>query len=212
MSLFLGKIHYWLFNKILWFEGLEEKIIKVAEKQGLNVDKLKDEISLKYGEKLQNKNLEEIIDTGNIHGWLQSKIHSAEGRTAMWTATILDKDSKYFEDLENVYKDQGVEAAKEVKSNGNITSAKEIYNSINDYILDGMPCDRANEVITLEDELVQWKRRICVHKDIWEKENINVDIFYSLRGLWINAFVNELNNNFEYKESNGQMYSIEIKK
>ena len=130
----------------------------------------------------------------------------------MWTATILDKDSKYFEDLENVYKDQGVEAAKEVKSNGNITSAKEIYNSINDYILDGMPCDRANEVITLEDELVQWKRRICVHKDIWEKENINVDIFYSLRGLWINAFVNELNNNFEYKESNGQMYSIEIKK
>ena len=28
MSLFLGKIHYWLFNKILWFENLEEEIIK----------------------------------------------------------------------------------------------------------------------------------------------------------------------------------------
>ena len=27
MSLFLGKIHYWLFNKILWFENLEEEII-----------------------------------------------------------------------------------------------------------------------------------------------------------------------------------------
>ena len=28
MSLFLGKIHYWLFNKILWFENLEEEINK----------------------------------------------------------------------------------------------------------------------------------------------------------------------------------------
>ena len=30
MSLFLGKIHYWLFNKVLWFEGLEDEIIQFA--------------------------------------------------------------------------------------------------------------------------------------------------------------------------------------
>ena len=29
MSLFLGKIHYWLFNKILWFEKLEDEIIEI---------------------------------------------------------------------------------------------------------------------------------------------------------------------------------------
>lgn len=31
MSLFLGKIHYWLFNKITWFENLEKEVVKLAE-------------------------------------------------------------------------------------------------------------------------------------------------------------------------------------
>lgn len=74
MSLFLGKIHFWLFNKVLWFEGLEDEIIKLAQEEGLNVKKLSVEINNKYGQKTENKNLEEIIDTSNIHGWLQNKI------------------------------------------------------------------------------------------------------------------------------------------
>lgn len=67
MSLFLGKIHFWLFNKVLWFEGLEDEIIKLAQEEGLNVKKLSVEINNKYGQKTENKNLEEIIDTSNIH-------------------------------------------------------------------------------------------------------------------------------------------------
>ncbi|MFZ2680191.1 MAG: hypothetical protein WAX72_06900, partial [Clostridium sp.] len=70
MSLFLGKIHFWLFNKVLWFEGLEDEIIKLAQEEGLNVEVLSAEINAKYGQKTENKNLEEIIDTSNIHGWL----------------------------------------------------------------------------------------------------------------------------------------------
>ena len=31
MSLFLGKIHYWLFNKVLWFQGLEDEIIEFGK-------------------------------------------------------------------------------------------------------------------------------------------------------------------------------------
>lgn len=42
-----------------------------------------------------------------------------------------------------MYKVQGVEAADEV----NFT--KRLYNNINDYILDGMSFDIANEVVTL---------------------------------------------------------------
>ena len=29
MSLFLGKIHYWLFNKIKWFEGIEDELLRL---------------------------------------------------------------------------------------------------------------------------------------------------------------------------------------
>lgn len=208
MSLFLGKIHYWLFNKILWFEDLESEIINLAEAEGLDIENLNKQINLKYGEKLESKKLEDIIDTGNIHGWLQEKIHSSEGRMALWTSKILEDNPNSLKKIENIYRNQGVKAGKELSSVKNITNAKEIYNSINDYILDGMPCDRVNEVIVLEDDVVRWKRRICVHKEVWENENVDVNIFYNLRDLWIVSFVNTINNDFEYTKTDDENYVI----
>ena len=41
MSLFLGKIHYWLFNKIVWLENLEREIIKLAESTDIDIKKSK---------------------------------------------------------------------------------------------------------------------------------------------------------------------------
>ena len=119
MSLFLGKIHFWLFNKVLWFEGLEDEIIKLAQEEGLDVKALSAEINGKYGQKTENKNLEEIIDTSNIHGWLQNKIHSAEGRMAAWTKAILENNETAIGKLENIYANQGIKAAKEVKEEKN---------------------------------------------------------------------------------------------
>ena len=47
MSLYLGKIHYWLFNKIVWFENLEGEIITLAKNEGLNIEELSQEINNK---------------------------------------------------------------------------------------------------------------------------------------------------------------------
>ncbi|MBB6714414.1 hypothetical protein [Clostridium gasigenes] len=205
MSLYLGKIHYWLFNKIVWFEGLEEEIIDLAKNEGLDIESLSKDINNKYGEKLPKLPLEEMIDTSNIHGWLQEKIHSAEGRLATWTGKLLEKENSK-EKLEDLYIRQGIKAAKEVKEEGkSLNTAVDIFNSVNDYILDGMPCDRVNEVISQDEEKVIWKRRICVHKDIWESANGDVNYFYDLRNLWIKSFVTEVNNEFKYTkdENNG---------
>jgi len=201
MSLYLGKVHYWLFNKILWFEGLENEIITLAKSEGLDIDKLYKDINDKYGEKTPNLPLEKMIDTSNIHGWLQGKISSAEGRMAAWTTAVLNNNSEVTLKMENIYTQQGIKAAQEVKEKGiEIETAVDIFNSINDYILDGMPCDRVNEVVTSEENIVEWNRRICVHEHIWNKEQGNVDYFYKLRSLWIKAFVSEINSNFEYIE------------
>ena len=208
MSLFLGKIHYWLFNKVLWFEGLEDKVIEFTRAKIAEGDNLENKINLKYGKKLENKNLEEIIDTSNIHGWLQSKIHSAEGRMAAWTSAILNNDKEYIYELKKIYTEQGVNAAKEAKVKSSNATAEDIFNSMNDYILDGMPCDRVNEVITSNDEIVEWKRRICVHKEIWENEGVPVETFYDLRNQWISAFVKEMNNDYEYIELDNDIKAI----
>ena len=211
MSLFLGKIHYWLFNKVLWFEGLEGEIIKLAKDKGIDVEKLEAEINSKYGVKTPNKNLEDMIDTSNIHGWLQGKIHSAEGRMAAWTKVILENNQDYILDMRKVYENQGVNAANEAKESLENINAETIFNSMNDYILDGMPCDRVNEVIDSSEESIMWKRRVCVHKNIWENEGRLVDVFYELREHWINAFVNTMNNDYEYVKLEDNIQSIRHK-
>ena len=211
MSLFLGKIHYWLFNKVLWFEGLEGEIIKLAKDKGIDVEKLEAEINSKYGVKTPNKNLEDMIDTSNIHGWLQGKIHSAEGRMAAWTKVILENNQDYILDMRKVYENQGVNAANEAKESLENINAETIFNSMNDYILDGMPCDRVNEVIDSSEESIMWKRSVCVHKNIWENEGILVDVFYELREHWINAFVNTMNNDYEYVKLEDNIQSIRHK-
>ena len=199
MSLFLGKIHYWLFNKILWFENLEEKVIDLAKSEGLDIETLRKDIEDKYGEKLPNKPLEALIETSNIHNWLQSQIHSAEKRTAAWTKLLIEANKENYEKLENVYKEQGIVAANEVLTQGKtLTTPNEIFNSMNDYILDGMPCDRVNEVILNGEDKITWQQRVDVHKDIWEEVGCDVNYFYSLRNSWISTFVNGLNNNFRY--------------
>lgn len=211
MSLYLGKIHYWLFNKIVWFEGLEEEIITLAKNEGLNIENLSKEINNKYGEKLPNLPLEEMIDTSNIHGWLQDKIHSAEGRLATWTGKLLEKENVSSK-LESLYMNQGIKAAKEAKEEGkSVSNAVEIFNAVNDYILDGMPCDRVNEVISQDENKVVWKRRLCVHKDIWDADAAygDVNYFYTLRNLWITSFVNEVNKDFKYNVYENDEFSIE---
>lgn len=206
MSLFLGKIHYWLFNKILWFENLEDEIIDFFNKENIKIDYNK--IVSKYGKKLENKNLEEIIDTENIHGWLQDRINSSEGRMAGLTSEILKKDEKNIEKLKEIYKNQAIKAVSELDTE-KINNAKDIYQAMNDYVLDGMPCDRVNDVFTIEEDLVQWRKTKCVHKDIWEKEGLDVDIFYELRDEWIKIFVSKIDDNYEYTK-NEDVFSIKL--
>ena len=74
MSAFLGKIHYWLYNKVLWHEELSEEILKYAASKGVSVEEIKAEVYSKYGEPDLSP-LEDVIDQGNIHGWLQLLYH-----------------------------------------------------------------------------------------------------------------------------------------
>lgn len=198
MSLYLGKIHYWLFNKIMWLQGLEEEIITAVKKEGVKIEECMSDINKFYGEMLPNLPLEEMIDNGNIHGWLQDKINTAEGRVAAWSKILLTCNEGKIR-LENIFISQGMKAGEEVISSGKIlNSAKDIYNSLNDYILDGMPCDRVDEIIESTDLKICWRKRICVHRDIWEKAGVDVILFYELRALWMKAFVTEVNSSFHF--------------
>lgn len=208
MSLYLGKIHYWLFNKIVWFENLSENIACLAQKTQLDLTEIEKEIVQKYGAQLENKNLDEIIDLNNIHGWLQNRIHTSEGRMAAWIQFLLKNDVDAIQKLKKVFEENGASTALEAKKSGEYDNANEIYNCMNDYILDGMPCDRVNLVTLSDENSVAWERRLCVHEDVWSKENVDVKVFYDLRNSWIETFVKNLNSNFSYSEVSEGKYII----
>ncbi|GFP74883.1 hypothetical protein [Clostridium fungisolvens] len=200
MSLFLGKIHYWLFNKIEWFEGLEESLVKLAEQKGIDIEDLRNEIYAKYGAPVEDRPLEDMIDTSNIHGWLQGKISAAESRQAAWVTKLLERDSLLINDMIQVFSEQGKIAAGEYKTEKGLPQTPaEIYTAMNDYILEGMPCDRVNEVTANSEERIEWVATQCIHHQYWDRENGDVGLFYRLRDNWLKEFVKELNSNFEYK-------------
>ena len=65
-----------------------------------------------------------------------------------------------------------------------------------------------NEIVKKDDDRIEWVQRVCVHKDIWEEVGCKVDYFYDLRNIWIESFVNELNNNYGYYIDDNGVRSI----
>ncbi|MDF2522453.1 MAG: hypothetical protein K0R31_94 [Clostridiales bacterium] len=198
MSLFLGKIHHWLYNKILWFEKIEAEILKWADLKGLPAEEWAELFGKEYGEPAGNRPLEEIIDTSNIHGWLQQKIESAELRQAALVTQILIKVPSFKEQLAQIYIQQGEAAAKEYE--GQISTPEDAYNVLNDFILEGMPCDRVSEIKTNTAKKFSWETTQCLHREYWERVNGDVQNFYDLREAWVKSFIKSLDSSFSYEK------------
>ncbi|NTW71429.1 MAG: hypothetical protein HGA49_04225 [Eubacteriaceae bacterium] len=196
MSLFLGKVHYWLYNKINWFEALELELIGFAKEAGLPAAQWTEEIYNEFGYPTGNRPLEEIIDTGNIHGWLQDKIQRAELRHAALITKTLDIDPSLIEGIGKVFEKQGRSAALSIEEK--IDQPEAAFNSLNDFILDGMPCDRVNEVVSSDIDKITWKRAICLHSTPWSQVNGDVSNFYRLRDQWIEAFIGNISETLNF--------------
>jgi len=206
MSLYLGKVHFFMYDKILWFEGIEEEIIKWAEVKGLPVDKWRSKIIAEFGEPTGGKPLEEVIDTSNIHGWLQERIKSAELRQAALVTTILKENPDYKSELVEIFAKLGEKTAREY-GESNLTP-EEIYGALNNFILEGMPCDRVEQLLVSEPDEYAWKLTRCLHKQYWDKTAGNVENFYDLRGAWIKSFVETMNSEFSYERSEENIHRI----
>ncbi len=191
MSKFLAPIHFWLYNKI----EIQEELIKgLLEKSGADKDAF-------YKEKgsLPEGSLEDHIDTGNIHGWLQGQIEESEKRLAKAVAIAKEKGLAD-EDLEEIFYNEGTN--REASS-----SPEEVYQKVNDSCLDGMPCDRVNALIDNTSDSVQWERTIDLHGEFFEEEGLNRELYYQLRDAYIKGLAGE---NLEYSRNDNQ-YTVRRK-
>jgi len=207
MSKFLAPIHGWLFNKIKVTENLEKDLInsyRVA--YGEEVDVIVNSINKEYGKPLEDGLIEDLVDSDNIHGWLQNKIAMAETRQAKLIGDLTKKFGEGAEKIAlNVFNNQASELAIQAKDIFENDTAPKIYEALNVYVLEGMPCDNVNNVTIKESDILEWKNIKCLHRGYWEIAEANVETLYSLRFSWIKTFIETLNPQFTHtvkKEGN----------
>jgi len=193
MSAFLGPIHHWLYNKVQWHEELLDEIVEKGsskeEKTNIYVEASKE----LYGEPERRK-LTEVIDEGNIHGWLQKRIESLEYRMAYIITNLLDNDILTIEELEEIYRENGSKAYKSLDKE--LESPEGMFKSIYDFLIDGMPCDRVNRPVEGDNNYFKWVKDQCLHTPYWEAVGGDIEIYNRLRRVWIDSFVPE---NFEFE-------------
>lgn len=194
MSAFLGPIHFWVYNKIQIQQGIVDNIIEAFE--GM-VPGLKEKLDSEYGG-TERRPLEQVIDESNIHGWLQKNVTQAEFKLAESVTTIIGKDPEAIGTIKKIFWEKGKELSGKIEK----SNASSAYKVLNDSLLDGMPCDHANNLLENSEEKVVWQRNICVHRDFWEAVGGEIDIYYSLREEFIKGTLQETGLEFEKADEN----------
>jgi hypothetical protein len=200
MSAFLGPIHYWLYNKIKIQNKLTEEIISFG-KANTSKGNLKEEMDILFGH-IDIRPLEEMIDTTNIHGWLQECVSTVENRLAFIVTALIKEDEGVLNDLKTIFFNYGVSLSESSQD----ISASKIYQQFNDTLLDGMPCDHANAIISQEENEITWKRNVCVHNQYWSFVGGDIKTYYILREEFIKGFIN--NSGMVFKKIDEVTYQL----
>ncbi len=195
MSKFLGPIHYWLYTKIQVQEEILEGINNLAESKSYNISQIKKESEEKFG-KAETRELSEVIDESNIHGWLQGRISSVESRLAFTVTTLLNEKIVSLDEIINIFKINAVETAKKVENKP--TNVSEVFSLIYNNLLSGIPCDRVNEVVESNEDSVAWIKAVDIHSKYWNEVGGDVENFHKCIKNWIDSYVEALDAGFKH--------------
>ncbi|TWH46918.1 hypothetical protein [Sporomusa sp. KB1] len=205
MSAFLAPIHYWLYNKIRGVIEREQFIFKAAENLcGGTAEEARSQAWQSYGEPLPEADLQEQIDHSNIHGWLQRQINVAESREAAFIQALVDNCGDAAIDVaQTAFREHGVHAARHADAQGKYetSTAPGIYKAINDYYLNGMPCDQADAVLENTPDKMVWENAGCLQEPNWKRVGADSKIMQKLYNEWLAAFVNILNPGFAFNQT-----------
>lgn len=209
MSKFLAPIHYWLSSKINVMEDIEQTIMTNLNNPAVAAHLA--QLKTQFGDHLGDTPLEEVIDQNNIHGWLASKIAATETRQAKlidYALTQLDPEFVRGSVLA-AYHSEGQELGA-YRSDNQIKTAPGIFKALNDVLLEGMPCDRVNQITDSQDEAHRWDMIACVHQEYWNQSILRVEDYYAFRAAFSRGFVESITPGFTYAFDNnaGQKHAI----
>lgn len=204
MSAFIGPIHYWLYSKIRLVIQREEHIYQKAyEMCGDTAEEIREQAWQTYGEPLPDTDLSELLDPSNIHGWLQRQINVAESREAAFVKGLLDTCGSTAEDLiAQAFAECGKLAGEDAKAKDkyDLAAAPGIYTALNDYYLNGMPCDQDDMVVTTEDNRILWETGVCQQEENWKRAGVDSGTMSGFYQAWLKEFVSNANSVFLFRQ------------
>lgn len=207
MSAFLAPIHFWLYGKIRRVVEREGMIYEqAAEVCGATAEEIRATVWQSYGEPLPDVALDELIDQGNIHGWLQRQINIAETREAAFINELTNTCGQTAEDLVTaVFAEHGKQCGEHARGKGvyNLEGADGIYKALNDYFLNGMPCDQVQMVTENTPDRLVWEASRCLKEGNWLKAGIAPAAMRRLYQTWLGAFVTAANPGFRHQLTAG---------
>lgn len=175
MSAFLAPIHFWMYDKILIAQELTFKL----EEKFLNKEEREEVESLFPG--LYSKDLEEVIDQSNIHGWLHIAVSNVEIRFAYIVKTLLDKGIS-LEEIKKVAFEYGKTFPEQ-----EVSSLKDAYELLMDILLDGLPCDVSISVSREEENELEFVLYNDIHKQYFNEFDLEVSLYHEIREAFVNG-------------------------
>lgn len=201
MSLFLGPIHHIMFGKIKLQEGFANFLVRSAVKKSKN-----EEFGIKVDlntPSIPQGELEEIVDTTNIHGSLQSMIVVVEKRLAFSVDEVLKDGIFSIEEILDLAYEYGKNNL--IDSNLNL---EETYREISSRILNGMPCDRIEEFLDSDENNLRWRDRMDIHAEYWNGVGRDSKIFYDIRTSIIEGMLS--NSDVEYFSHEDNVFELRL--
>lgn len=175
MSAFLAPIHFWMYDKIIIAQELTFKL----EEKFLNKEEREEVESLFPG--LYSKDLEEVIDQSNIHGWLHTAVSNVEIRFAYIVKTLLDRGIS-LEEIKKVAFEYGKSFPEQ-----EVSSLKDAYELLMDILLDGLPCDVSISVTREEENELEFVLYNDIHKQYFNEFNLEVSLYHEIREAFVNG-------------------------
>lgn len=196
MSLFLGPIHQWMFNKILILESRAFSIAKALADAGVERAALDKSVS-DYGEKLAGRDLADMLGDNSIHQFLYGLI----AKVQIFEASLVDLAKNSFDVVLKAAESHGRETAgAAVKASGaKAASLEDIYRLIHDNQLEGMPCDPGAEIISLSPTKLGYFHSTCNHIQNWEYTGVDISRMCAMTNAWIKGFITGVNGKASYE-------------
>ncbi|MBP2634356.1 MAG: hypothetical protein H6Q72_263 [Firmicutes bacterium] len=212
MSAFLAPIHFWLYSKIRYVIEREQLLFEEAGNLcGGTAEEAREQAWQSYGEPLPDTDLADHIDQSNIHGWLQRQINVAESREAAFIQTIVDNCGDAAVDVaRKTFREHGAHCSRHAAAQGkyDASTAPGIYKAINDYYLNGMPCDQADAITESTPDKIAWESGVCLQEPNWKRAGTDAKLMKTLYNEWLTAFVNLLNPGFAFVQTAENKFEI----